>query len=52
MHNKIGVFDSGIGGLNILSRLAEILPGEDFIYYGDSKNCPYGTKSQEELMNI
>ena len=52
MHNKIGVFDSGIGGLNILAKLEKILPGEDFIYYGDSKNCPYGTKSQDELMNI
>lgn len=52
MHNKIGVFDSGIGGLNILSRLVEILPGEDFIYYGDGKNCPYGTKTDDELMKI
>ena len=50
--NKIGVFDSGIGGLTVLEKLVEVLPGEDFLYYGDSKNCPYGTKSQDELIKI
>jgi glutamate racemase len=50
--NKIGVFDSGIGGLSVLEKLVEVLPGEDFLYYGDSKNCPYGTKSQDELIKI
>lgn len=50
--SKIGVFDSGIGGLNILEELKRLLPNEDFLYFGDSDNCPYGTKSQEELMKI
>lgn len=50
--SKIGVFDSGIGGLTVLEELVKVLPGEDFLYYGDSKNCPYGTKSQDELMRI
>ena len=50
--SKIGVFDSGIGGLNILEELKKLLPNEDFLYFGDSDNCPYGTKSQEELMRI
>lgn len=50
--SKIGVFDSGIGGLNILEELKKLLPNEDFLYFGDSDNCPYGTKSQEELMKI
>ena len=50
--SKIGVFDSGIGGLTVLEKLVEVLPNEDFLYYGDSKNCPYGTKNQEELMTI
>ena len=50
--SKIGVFDSGIGGLNILEELKKLLPNEDFLYFGDSSNCPYGTKSQEDLMKI
>lgn len=49
---KIGVFDSGIGGLTVLEKLIEVLPGEDFLYYGDSKNCPYGTKDFDTLMGI
>lgn len=48
----IGVFDSGIGGLNILRELEKRLPGRDFLYYGDSKNCPYGEKTDDELMAI
>lgn len=52
MNNKIGVFDSGIGGLSILNELKTMLPHENFLYYGDSKNCPYGEKSDEELFEI
>ena len=52
MNNKIGVFDSGIGGLSILNELKTVLPHENFLYYGDSINCPYGEKSDEELMDI
>lgn len=52
MTNKIGVFDSGIGGLSILNELKKVLPHENFLYYGDSKNCPYGEKSDDELMEI
>ncbi len=52
MNNPIGIFDSGIGGLNILNEIEKILPNEDIIYYADSKNNPYGSKSDEELLNI
>ena len=52
MVNKIGVFDSGIGGLSILNELKKVLLYEDFYYYGDSKNNPYGEKSDEELFEI
>lgn len=45
----IGVFDSGAGGLTILSRLHEVLPHERFIYFGDTANCPYGVRSDEEI---
>lgn len=51
-NNKIGMFDSGIGGLTVLKELRKMLPNEDYIYYADSKNNPYGEKSDKELMNI
>jgi len=48
----IGVFDSGVGGLSVLKRMKELMPSANFIYYADSKNCPYGTKSLEEIYNL
>ncbi len=51
-NNKIGMFDSGIGGLTVLKELRKLLPNENYIYYADSKNNPYGEKSDSELMNI
>ncbi len=45
----IGVFDSGIGGLHVLKKLEIEFPGLDFIYYADSNNYPYGSKSKEEI---
>lgn len=50
--DAILVFDSGIGGLSILSALKELLPHEEFIYYGDSKNAPYGDKTKEEIIKL
>jgi len=41
----IGVFDSGIGGLTVLRELTQRLPGEDFLYLGDTARLPYGTKT-------
>ena len=49
---RIGVFDSGIGGLTVLDDLKEVLPNEDYLFYADSKNCPYGEKSDTELYDI
>ena len=49
---KIGVFDSGIGGLTVLEKLKEVIPDEDYIFYADSKNNPYGEKTEEELYDI
>ena len=51
-NNKIGVFDSGIGGITILNELKKALPNENFIYYADSKNNPYGNKTFDELFEI
>ncbi|HEY3993436.1 MAG TPA: glutamate racemase [Ktedonobacteraceae bacterium] len=45
----IGVFDSGAGGLTILTDLRAELPHERFIYIGDTANCPYGVRSDEEI---
>ena len=52
MDKAIGVFDSGIGGLTILNYMVEKLPHENFIYLSDNKNCPYGNKSQEQIINF
>ena len=49
MNRKIGVLDSGIGGFTILEELKKELPNESFIYYKDSKNIPYGEKTEEEI---
>lgn len=47
--SPIGVFDSGIGGLNVLKHAVKKLPHESFIYLGDNGNAPYGNKSESEL---
>jgi len=46
----VGVFDSGIGGITVLSNIIRILPGQKFIYFGDTKNAPYGTKDSETIL--
>jgi glutamate racemase len=45
----IGVFDSGIGGLTVLRALIGELPGESFVYFGDTARVPYGNKSAETV---
>ena len=45
----IGIFDSGLGGLTILKALRRALPHEDLIYFGDSANVPYGSKSKQTV---
>lgn len=46
----IGVFDSGVGGLTVLNALQRHLPGEDYLYLGDTARLPYGTKSPETIV--
>ena len=48
--SRIGVFDSGFGGLSVLYEAMQRLPGQDFIYYADRVHVPYGEKSQEQLL--
>ena len=49
---NIGVFDSGIGGVTVLKEIVKILPKENYIYYSDSKNNPYGDREEKELLKI
>lgn len=49
---KIGIFDSGLGGLVVLKELKRKLPKYDYLYLGDTKNLPYGDKSQAQIFNL
>ena len=51
-NNKIGIFDSGIGGVTVLKEIIKLLPNENYIYYSDSKNNPYGDKEDKEIIEI
>ncbi|MBP0008208.1 MULTISPECIES: glutamate racemase [unclassified Roseofilum] len=51
-HRPIGVFDSGVGGLTVLSELYRQLPQESIIYFGDTARLPYGTRSPEEIIQF
>lgn len=44
---SIGLFDSGVGGLSIMKEIRKLLPGEDLIYFADSRYCPYGEKTAD-----
>lgn len=46
----IGVFDSGIGGLTVVKRIASVLPSESIVYFGDTARVPYGSKSNETVI--
>ncbi len=48
---KIGVFDSGEGGLSVLKEITRLLPEAEYVYYSDNAHCPYGEKSPEYIQN-
>jgi len=48
----IGLFDSGVGGLSVLKALVNSGISDNFIYFGDTKNVPYGTKTKEEILSF
>ena len=48
---KIGIFDSGAGGLSVFREIRKVLPDEQYIYYSDSANCPYGEKNVEFIID-
>lgn len=47
----IAFFDSGVGGLTVFEKLKKLLPNEDYLYFGDTKNMPYGEKTKEQLLS-
>ncbi len=50
--DPIAVVDSGMGGITVLRKLHRIMPNENYIYFGDSANSPYGTKTKEEIRSL
>lgn len=48
----IAVFDSGVGGISVLRHLVRQMPGEKFLYFGDSANAPYGTRPTEQVREL
>lgn len=48
----IAVIDSGVGGISVLRELIKIMPRENYVYFGDSKNAPYGSKEKSEVLQI
>lgn len=51
-NDYIAVFDSGVGGISVLRHLVRILPKERYLYFGDSANAPYGTKTKEQVKEM
>lgn len=48
----IAVFDSGVGGISVLKELVALMPGENYLYYGDCANAPYGTRTTEQVRSL
>ncbi|MFR5072091.1 MAG: glutamate racemase [Bianqueaceae bacterium] len=48
----IGVFDSGVGGLTVVSQMRRMLPGESIVYFGDLARLPYGSKSKQSIIQF
>lgn len=51
-HDYIAVFDSGVGGISVLRHLLRHMPGERFLYFGDSANAPYGSRTTEDVRQL
>ena len=49
---KIAFFDSGVGGLSVLHHAMKVLPHEQFVFFADEDNVPYGTKSKEQVRDF
>lgn len=51
-NDYIAVFDSGLGGISVLRHLRRLMPNENYLYFGDSANAPYGSRSTEEVRTL
>jgi len=49
---RIGVLDSGLGGLTVVRELERLLPFESIVYFGDNAHCPYGNRPKEEILEL
>ncbi|MGB1243021.1 MAG: glutamate racemase, partial [Chitinophagales bacterium] len=49
---NIAFFDSGVGGISVLKEALTLLPNENYLYFADSKNAPYGVKSSEHIRSL
>ncbi|MDR1802542.1 MAG: glutamate racemase [Treponema sp.] len=49
---RIGVLDSGLGGLTLVREMERLLPNESIVYFGDNSNCPYGNRPEEEILKL
>lgn len=49
---KVGIFDSGLGGLTVFRTIVEAEPQYDYLYFGDTANVPYGDRSEEEIYEL
>ena len=49
---KIGVIDSGVGGMTVVAALSRILPSAEIVYFGDSANVPYGNRAEAEIIDL
>ena len=52
MKDIIGILDSGVGGISVLRRAVQLLPNENFLFYGDNANAPYGPRPLEEIRTL
>lgn len=50
--NYIAVFDSGVGGISVLRELVALMPGENYLYFGDSANAPYGNRPTQQVREL
>ena len=51
-NRPIAFFDSGVGGLTVFAKVKKLLPNENYLYFGDTKNMPYGEKSEKQLIEF
>ena len=52
INRPIAFFDSGVGGLTVFDKVKKLLPDENYLYFGDTKNMPYGEKNREQLIDF